>query len=95
VDRMWKTRDAHKHFGKRPLGRPRSGRDDTIKIGLRQVGCEDGKWMELAQNRVQLLGLALPLLNIRNVLAIDRDTHYYTGYISAVCDPSTLTGMKR
>jgi hypothetical protein len=51
--------------------------------------------MELAQNRVLLLGLVLPLLNIRNVLAIDRDTHYYTGYISAVCDPSKLTGMKR
>jgi hypothetical protein len=31
----------------------------NIKMGLRETGCEDGKWMELAYNRGQWQALIL------------------------------------
>jgi hypothetical protein len=53
-------------------------REITIKLGqfcyqswlisetdLREMGCEDGRWMELAQDRVQWRALVLETLNLR------------------------------
>jgi hypothetical protein len=42
-----------KYEGRRPLGRPRCRRegDMSIKAGLREIGCEGVKWINLAQNR--------------------------------------------
>ena len=37
--------------GKRPLGRPRRGWEDNIKIDLQEVGEGCGDWMVLAQDR--------------------------------------------
>ena len=37
--------------GKRPLGRPRRGWEDNIKMDLQEVGVGRGNWMELAQDR--------------------------------------------
>jgi len=37
--------------GKRPLGRPRSRRDDNIKMNLQKVGCGSMDWIALAQDR--------------------------------------------
>ena len=37
--------------GKRPLGRPRRGWEDNIKMDLQEVGWGRGDWMELAQDR--------------------------------------------
>ena len=37
--------------GKRPLGRPRRGWEDNIKLDLQEVGVSCGDWMELAQDR--------------------------------------------
>jgi hypothetical protein len=37
--------------GKRPLGRPRSRREDNIKRDLQEVGGGCGDWMERAQDR--------------------------------------------
>jgi hypothetical protein len=34
-------------------------------MDLREIGCEDGRWMELAQDRVQWRALMLALLNLR------------------------------
>jgi hypothetical protein len=34
------------------------------KMDLREIGCEDGRWMELAQDRVQLRAPALAVLNL-------------------------------
>jgi hypothetical protein len=37
-----------KQEGKRPLGRPRRGWEDNIKIDLQEVGCGGMGWIELA-----------------------------------------------
>jgi len=37
--------------GKRPLGRPRGGREDNIKINIQEVEWEDMDWTDLAQDR--------------------------------------------
>jgi hypothetical protein len=37
----------------------------NIKTGLQELSCEDGKWMELPQDRVQWRALALVVLNLR------------------------------
>jgi len=51
-----------KPLGKRPIGRPRRKRERHINVDLREIGCEVVRWMELAQDRVQLL---LAVLNLR------------------------------
>jgi hypothetical protein len=37
-------------------------------MDLTEVGCDDGRWMELAQDRVQWLTLVLAVLNLRVLL---------------------------
>ena len=37
--------------GKRALGRPRRRWEDTIKMDLREVGCDPGDWVALAEDR--------------------------------------------
>ena len=39
-----------KSEGKRPLGRPRVGCEENIKMGLQEVGCGGMDWIDLAQN---------------------------------------------
>jgi len=34
------------------------------KMDLREIGCEDGRWIELAQDRVQWQALVLVVLNL-------------------------------
>ena len=38
---------------KRPPGRPRRRLEDNIKMDLREVGCDPGEWMDLAEDRDQ------------------------------------------
>ena len=40
-----------KPVGKRPLGRPRRRWEDSIKMDLREVGCDPGEWIDLAEDR--------------------------------------------
>jgi hypothetical protein len=42
---------AGKPVGKRPLGRPRCGWVDNIKIDLREIGWGGMDWIDLAQDR--------------------------------------------
>jgi hypothetical protein len=57
-----------KSIGKRQLLRPKWGPVDNITIGAREICCEDGRWMELAQDRVQWQALILAVLNLRVLL---------------------------
>jgi hypothetical protein len=36
--------------GKRPVGRPRRRRKDSIKVDLREIGIDGANWIRLAQN---------------------------------------------
>ncbi|KAJ4430680.1 hypothetical protein ANN_19271 [Periplaneta americana] len=54
VARMGESRNAYRVLvgrpeGKRPLGRPRRGWEDNIKMDLREVGYDDRDWINLAQ----------------------------------------------
>ena len=35
--------------GKKPLGRPRRRWEDNIRMDLREVGCDPGEWIDLAE----------------------------------------------
>jgi hypothetical protein len=39
-----------------------------IKIGLREIIWEGGRWMEVAQNRIQWRDFVLSVLNLRVIL---------------------------
>ena len=43
--------------GKIPLGRPRHRWEDNIKIDLREVDCDPGEWIDVAEDRDQLVSL--------------------------------------
>jgi hypothetical protein len=56
VAHMGENRGVHrvlvgKPEGKRPLGRPRRGWADNIKMDLQEVGGGRADWMELARDR--------------------------------------------
>ena len=56
VARMDQSRNAYrilvgKPEGKRPLGRPRRRwEDNTIKMDLREVGCDPGNWINFPED---------------------------------------------
>ena len=37
--------------GKRPIGRPRRRCENNMKMDLREVGCDPGEWIALAEDR--------------------------------------------
>jgi hypothetical protein len=70
VVRMEETRSAYKILvgkreGKRPAGISERRWKDNIKMNLRQIGCEDGDWIYLAQNRDQWRDLVKTVANLR------------------------------
>jgi hypothetical protein len=50
--------------GKRPLGRPRCGWVNNIKIDLREIGWGGTDWIDLAQDRDQWRALMNILMNL-------------------------------
>jgi hypothetical protein len=42
--------------------------ENIINVDLREICCEDGRWMELAQDPVQWQALVLAVLNLRVLL---------------------------
>ena len=70
VARMGEERAVHRVLvgepeGKRPLGRPRRGWEDNIKMDLKEVGESCGDWMELAQDRDRWRALVSTVRNLR------------------------------
>jgi hypothetical protein len=51
--------------GKRQLGRPRCRWVDNIKIDLREIGWDDVKWIDIAQDRDRWRALVNTVLNLR------------------------------
>jgi hypothetical protein len=51
--------------GKRSLGKPRRRCVDNIKMDLRQIACDGGDWIDLAQNRDQWRALVNAVMNLR------------------------------
>ena len=51
--------------GKRPFGRPRYRWKDNIKMGLKEVGCRDMDWIELAQERDRWRAVVSAVMNLR------------------------------
>jgi hypothetical protein len=51
--------------GKRPLGRPKRGWEDNIKMDLKEVGCSVVDWIELAQDKDRWRALVNAVMNLR------------------------------
>jgi hypothetical protein len=49
---------------KRPLGRPRRGKEDNIKMKPREVGMENVDWINLAQERDRLRAVVETVMNL-------------------------------
>ena len=67
---MEQSRNAYrvlvgKPEGKRPLGRPRRRWEDNIKMDLREVGCDMGDWIALAEDRDQWQAYVRSVMNLR------------------------------
>jgi hypothetical protein len=70
VARMGEKRNAYMILvgtseGKRPLGRPRSGWEDTIKMHLIEIEWGGKDWIELAQDMDQWRALVNRVMNLR------------------------------
>jgi hypothetical protein len=70
VARMGEKRNAYRIFvgnreGKRPLGKPRRGWVDNIKMDLREIGWYGMDCIDLAQNRDQWRALVNAVMNLR------------------------------
>jgi hypothetical protein len=50
------------------LGRPRKRWEDNMKMHPGEIGCADGRWMELAQVRVQWWALVFAVLKLSVLL---------------------------
>jgi hypothetical protein len=51
--------------GKRPMGRPRCGWVDNIRMDLQEVGCGYVDWIGLAQDRDRWRTLVSAVMNLR------------------------------
>jgi hypothetical protein len=51
--------------GKRPLGRPRCGWKNNIKMDPREVGCGSMDWIDVAQERDRWRALVNAVINLR------------------------------
>jgi hypothetical protein len=67
---MGEKRNVYRLFlgkpeGKRPLGRPRRGWIDNIKIGLLEIGLNVVDWIGLAQDRYRLRALVNSVMDLQ------------------------------
>ena len=51
--------------GKKSLGRPRRRWEDNIKMDLKEVGCDAGDWIALAEDRDQWRVYVRAAMNFR------------------------------
>ena len=70
VERMEQSRNAYrvlvgKPEGKRHSGRPRSRWEDNIKMNLREVACDPGDLIALAEDMDQWRAYVRPVIDLR------------------------------
>ena len=70
VAHMEQSRNAYRVLagepeGKRLLGRPRRRWEDNIKMDLREVGCDTGDWIILAEDRDQWQAYIRAVMNLQ------------------------------
>ena len=68
--RVWVRRGVYrvlvgKPEGMRPLGRPRRGWVNNIRMNLQEVGCGYMDWIRLAQDRESWRTLVSAVMNLR------------------------------
>ena len=51
---------------KRPLGRSRCRWEDNIKMDMREVGCDLGDWIVLAEDKDQWRAYVRAVMNLRD-----------------------------
>jgi hypothetical protein len=51
--------------GKRPLGRPRRGWEDNIKMDLKEMGIDGVNWIQVAEDGVQWRAFVNTVMNLR------------------------------
>jgi hypothetical protein len=51
--------------GNRPLGRPRRGWEDGVRMDLRKIGLRGVDWIRLAQDRDRWLAVVSAVMNLR------------------------------
>jgi hypothetical protein len=51
--------------GKRPLGRPKLGGEDNIKMDFREIGIDGANWIRLAHDMVQWQAFVSTVMNLR------------------------------
>jgi ribosome biogenesis protein Nip4 len=56
---------VEKPEGKKPLGRPRRRWENNIKKDLKEVGCGDRDWIQLAENKDRWRALVNAVMNLR------------------------------
>jgi hypothetical protein len=56
---------------RRPLGIPRYGWEDNIKMGLREIGCGGMDWIDLTQDRDKWMALMNKVMNLRVPINIE------------------------
>ena len=66
---MEQSRNAYsilvgKPEGKRSLGRQRRRWEDNIRMDLREVGCNPGEWIDLAEDRDQWRAYVRAVMNL-------------------------------
>jgi hypothetical protein len=67
---MWHARGRGEVFTGFWLGGPKARRpkrrcEDNIKMGLREIGIDGAKWIQLAQDRVQWRACVNTVMNLR------------------------------
>ena len=67
---MGQSRNAYRVLVRKPeekipLGRPRRRWEDNIKMDLREVGCDPGEWIGLAEDRDQCRAYVRTVMNLR------------------------------
>jgi hypothetical protein len=72
---MRETSNACRHFvekslGRRAVGKPRRRWEPNVKVDFMRIGCEDGTWLELAQDLAHWRALILALFNLWTALSI-------------------------